>query len=96
MPTVAAIKVMAQRVPDLTIFEFRAEDAKAGIRIYNALPPVGHEAGDRFYIVIHPHLPLSRLLIAEDGCLRSVTLVDVRQAVAIKKSIETRAANNPI
>jgi hypothetical protein len=96
IPTVAAIKVMAQSAPDLRIFEFRGEDAKAGIRIFNALPPVGHQAGDRFYIAINPGLPLSRLLIGQSGCVRSVSLVDVRLAIAIKMTIETTAANQSI
>ena len=96
MPTVAAIKVMTQRAPDLRIFEFLGEDAKAGIRIFNALPPVGHAAGDRFYIVIDPAIPVSRLLIAQRGCLKSVSIVDSHLAMAIKTAIETTAANEAI
>jgi hypothetical protein len=96
MPTVAAIKLLAQHAPDLRVYEFRGEDAKAGIRIFNALPPAGHEVGDRFYIAINPGFPLSRLLIAEGGCVRSASLVDARLAIAIKTSIETTAANQSI
>jgi hypothetical protein len=83
-----AIATLMNGVPDATVFEFRGRDAAVGIRIFNALPPTGHDDGDRFYIAVRPDFPLSRLIVARHGCVASAMLVDLRVAIAIRKAIK--------
>ena len=87
-PVSTAIATLMNGVPDATVFEFRGRDAVVGIRIFNTLPPRGHDNGDRFYIAVRPDFPLSRLIVARHGCVASAMLVDLRVAMAIKKAIK--------
>jgi hypothetical protein len=83
-----ALTSLLQGAPDAVVFEFRGRDARVGIRIFNRLPPKGHDDGDRFYIAVRPYFPISRLIVAKDGCVANAMLVDLRIAVAIKKAIK--------
>jgi hypothetical protein len=87
-PVSTALATLMNGVPDATVFEFRGRDAAVGIRIFNTLPPRGHDDGDRFYIAVRPDFPLSRLIVAKHGCVANAMLVDLRVAIAIKKAIK--------
>jgi hypothetical protein len=87
-PVSTALATLMNGAPDATVFEFRGRDAVLGIRIFNTLPPTGHDDGDRFYIAVRPDFPLSRLIVAKHGCVASAMLVDLRVAIAIKKAIK--------
>jgi hypothetical protein len=94
-PTPAALWALMHSAPDAVVFEFRGEDAKTGIRIFNSLPPAGQDAGDRFYIAVRPGLPRSRLLIGSHGCIEDSAVVDARIALKIQRAIEKyRAATS--
>jgi hypothetical protein len=95
-PTPTALSALIRSAPDAIVLEFRGEDAKFGIRIFNSLPPEGKEAGDRFYIAVRPGLPKSRLLIGSNGCIEDSALVDVRLALKIHRAIEKYRAATAI
>ena len=82
--------------PDVHVYEFRGEDAKVGIALYNSLPPHGHLQGDRFYILIKPGAPISHLMIGDSDCLRDTATVDRHTAGVIKQVIEHAAAQSSI
>jgi hypothetical protein len=82
--------------PDVHVYEFRGEDAKIGIALYNSLPPQGHLQGDRFYILIKPGAPISHLMIGDSDCLRDTATVDRHTAGVIKQVIERTAAQSSI
>ena len=82
--------------PDVHVYEFRGEDAKVGIALYNSLPPQGHLHGDRFYILIKPGAPISHLMIGDSDCLRDTATVDPHTAGIIKQVIERAAAQSSI
>ncbi len=86
-PVSTALATLMNGAPDATVFEFRGRDAVVGIRIFNSLPPTGHDDGDRFYIAVRPDFPLSRLIVASHGCVANAMLVDLRVAIAIRKAI---------
>jgi hypothetical protein len=90
-PVSSAITALMLSAPDAVVFEFRGHDATVGIKIFNALPPIGHEVGDRFYIAVRPAFPLSRLIVAKHGCVANAMLVDLRVAIAIRKAIKHAA-----
>jgi hypothetical protein len=83
-----ALKSLLEGAPDAVVYEFRGRDARVGIRIFNQLPPTGHNEGDRFYIAVRPYFPISRLIVGKDGCVANAMLVDLRVAAAIKKAIK--------
>jgi hypothetical protein len=94
-PTPNTISSLMRNAPDVILFEFRGEDAKFGIQIFNSLPPKGEEAGDRFYIAVRPGMPGSRLLVGINGCIETSAIVDLRLALKIRKAIEKyRAATS--
>jgi len=77
------------------VFEFRGEDAKTGIRIFNSLPPAGTGCRRPLYIAVRPGLPRSRLLIGSHGCIEDSAVVDARIALKIQRAIEKyRAATS--
>jgi hypothetical protein len=82
--------------PDVHVYEFRGPDAEFGIALYNALPPVGHLHGDRFYILVKPGAPISHLMIGDADCLRDTATVDRDTAGIIKRAIERAAAQSSI
>ncbi len=82
--------------PDVHVYEFRGPDAEFGIALYNALPPVGHLHGDRFYILVKPGAPISHLMIGDADCLQDTATVDRDTAGIIKKAIERAAAQSSI
>ena len=88
LPIAREISTLMQSVPDAVVYEFRGSNALIGIRIFNALPPTGHEVGDRFYIAMRPYFPLSRLMVVQHGCVTNAMLVDLRVANAIRKAIK--------
>jgi hypothetical protein len=88
LPVATALTTLLRGAPDAVVYEFRGRDASVGIRIFNRLPPTGHDQGDRFYIAFRPYFPISRLIVAKDGCVADAMLVDLRVAVAIKKAIK--------
>lgn len=94
LPVATALTTLLQGAPDAVVFEFRGRDATVGIRIFNRLPPTGHDQGDRFYIAVRPYFPISRLIVAKDGCVANAMLVDLRVAVAIKKAIRLAATTS--
>ena len=90
-PVSTAITALMLSAPDAVVFEFRGRDAVVGIKIFNALPPIGHEVGDRFYIAVRPAFPLSRLIVAKHGCVANAMQVDLRVALAIRKAMKQAA-----
>ena len=85
-----------RKTPDVHVYEFRGLDAEIGIALYNALPPVGHLHGDRFYILMKPGAPISHLMIGSADCLQDTATVDPATAGIIKKAIERAAAASSI
>jgi hypothetical protein len=94
-PVTTALATLMNGAPDATVFEFRGRDAIVGIRMFNTLPPTGHDDGDRFYIAVRPDFPLSRLIVAKHGCVANAMLVDLRVAIAIKQAIKQSVATSP-
>jgi hypothetical protein len=78
--------------PEVHVYEFRGLNAKIGIALYNALPPQGHQKGDRFYILVKPGAPISHLLVGQADCLQDSATVDNSTAGIIRKVIEKAAA----
>ncbi|HZT18198.1 MAG TPA: hypothetical protein VFA23_02285 [Dongiaceae bacterium] len=94
--TTSVITSVMRATPDVQVFEFRGIDAKLGIKLYNALPPQGHEHGDRFYILMKPGAAISHLIVGDAGCLQDAATVDRGTAGVIKKVIERTAAATSI
>jgi hypothetical protein len=86
MPSSTVLYNLMQYAPDVVILELRGNEAKAAIEIFNSLPPAGEDAGDRFYIAFQPGTPLSRLIVANHGCIENGALVDLHTAVVIEKA----------
>lgn len=91
VPVTASLSRLMTSAPDAVVYEFRGRDAAFGIRIFNTLPPRGSDDGDRFYIAVRPAFPVSRLIVANHGCVANAMLVDVRVAAAIRKAIKQAA-----
>ena len=91
VPIGSSLSRLMTSAPDAVVYEFRGRDAAIGIRIFNTLPPRGNDGGDRFYIAVRPAFPVSRLIVANHGCVASAMLVDVRVAMAIRKAIKLAA-----
>jgi hypothetical protein len=88
VPIGSSLSKLMTSAPDAVVYEFRGRDAAIGIRIFNTLPPRGNDGGDRFYIAVRPAFPVSRLIVANHGCVADAMLVDVRVAMAIRKAIK--------
>ena len=95
-PASSELLALMQSAPDAVVFEFRDRQAKIGIKLFDSIPPQENEAGDRFYIAMRPGFPVSRVLIAEHGCIETAALVDFRVAIAIKKAIKRFAQESSI
>ena len=91
VPVGTSLSRLMTSAPDAVVYEFRGRDAAIGIRIFNTLPPRGTDDGDRFYIAMRPAFPVSRLIVADHGCVSNAMLVDVRVAMAIRKAIKQAA-----
>ncbi len=90
-PIGSSLSKLMTSAPDAVVYEYRGRDAAIGIRIFNTLPPRGNDGGDRFYIAVRPAFPVSRLIVANHGCVADAMLVDVRVAMAIRKVIKQSA-----
>ena len=88
VPIGSSLTRLMESAPDAVVYEYRGRGAAIGIRIFNSLPPQGHDGGDRFYIAMRPAFPVSRLIVAKHGCVANAMLVDVRVARAIRKAIK--------
>ena len=88
VPVGSSLSKLMTSAPDAVVYEFRGRDAAVGIRIFNTLPPRGNDGCDRFYIAVRPAFPVSRLIVANHGCVADAMLVDVRVAMAIRKAIK--------
>ena len=91
VPVGISLNRLMTSAPDAVVYEYRGRDAAIGIRIFNTLPPRGTDYGDRFYIAVRPAFPVSRLIVANHGCVSNAMLVDVRVAMAIRKAIKQAA-----
>lgn len=91
VPMDASLSRLLTSAPDAIVYEYRGRDAAIGIRIFNTMPPRGTDDGDRFYIAMRPAFPVSRLIVANHGCVTNAMLVDVRVAFAIRKAIKQAA-----
>jgi len=91
VPVDTSLSRLLTSAPDAVVYEYRGRDAAMGIRIFNTLPPRGTDGGDRFYIAMRPAFPVSRLIVANHGCVSNAILVDVRVAFAIRKAIKQAA-----
>jgi len=91
VPVDTSLSRLLTSAPDAVVYEYRGRDAAIGIRIFNTLPPRGADGGDRFYIAMRPAFPVSRLIVANHGCVSNAILVDVRVAFAIRKAIKQAA-----
>ena len=87
-PASSELLAMMRNAPDAVVFEFRDQQAKLGIKLFDSLPPQGNEMGDRFYIAMRPGFPFSRVIVAQHGCVETAVLVDFRVAIAIKNAIK--------
>ena len=88
LPASSTLLALMRNAPDAVVLEFRGEEAKDAIKIFNTLPPMGSESGDQFYIALRPGFPFSNLIVARHGCIETDVLVDVRVAVAIKRAVK--------
>ena len=88
IPITTSLSRLMSSAPDAIVYEYRGRDAAIGIRIFNTLPPRGSDDGDRFFIAVRPAFPVSRLIVANHGCVANAMLVDVRVAAAIRKAIK--------
>ena len=88
VPVTTSLSRLMSSAPDAIVYEYRGRDAAIGIRIFNTLPPRGSDDGDRFFIAVRPAFPVSRLIVANHGCVANAMLVDVRVAAAIRKAIK--------
>ncbi len=95
-PASSELLLLMQSAPDAVVFEYRGRQAKVGIRLFNALPPQENQTGDRFYIAMRPGFPLSRVMVAQHGCVEDAVLVDVRVAIAIRKAIRRFVSKSSI
>lgn len=91
VPVTTSLSRLMTNAPDAIVYEYRGRDASFGIRIFNTLPPRGTDDGDRFYVAVRPAFPVSRLIVANHGCVTNAMLVDVRVATAIRKAIKQAA-----
>lgn len=88
VPASSTLFKLMHNAPDAVVFELRGKEAKTAIEIFNSLPPLGRESGDRFYIAFRPGFPYSRLLVASHGCIENAAVVDVRVAIAIRSAVK--------
>ena len=91
VPVTTSLSRLMSSAPDAIVYEYRGRDAAIGIRIFNTLPPRGTDDGDRFFIAVRPDFPVSRLIVANHGCVANAMLVDIRVASAIRKAIKQAA-----
>jgi hypothetical protein len=75
------------KASDLIGREYTGEAAQAGIRLYNAIPPVSHTAGDRFFVFLEPGNPDASLLIAKGECLVDGAKVGISAALRLMRAI---------
>jgi len=87
-PASSELQALMRDAPDAVVFEFRDQQAKLGIKLFDSLPPQANEVGDRFYIAMRPGFPFSRVIVAQHGCVEAAALIDLRVAIAIKKAIK--------
>jgi hypothetical protein len=90
-PKVAEVIAKAEaQASDLIGREYTGDAAQAGIRLYNAIPPVSHTAGDRFFVFFEPGNPDASLLIAKGECLVDGAKVGISAALRLMRAIGHR------
>jgi len=85
-PSTTILLNMMRHTPGAVIRELRGDEATVAIGIFNLLPPVGDERGDRFYIALLPGAPLAHLLVASHGCIENGAVVDIHTAAVIENA----------
>src|ERR1043166_4977304 len=81
VPVTTSLSRLMTSAPDAIVYEYRGRDAAIGIRIFNTLPPRGSDDGDRFFIAVRPDFPVSRLIVANHGCIAARRIVEVDAVV---------------